>query len=923
MGWYAICAGLAACVVSLVATGLSITLANRFGLFDKPDPRKVHRQPTPRLGGVGIVLATLLVSIPVFYWLVDTSTPEGWEQLKHYLALAVGASFVFGMGVMDDLWGVSSRLKLMTLLAASGVCCASGAGLNELVYDFEAFIRFPWLSWILTAIWITGMAVAFNFIDGLDGLSGGLALMAFVVLGYFQLSCGNFAAAVPPLVVAGAIAGFLYYNRHPAKTFMGDGGSLTLGYLLGAMTIAANADPKLGTMRAIVVPTLAMSVPIIDAALTMFRRRYQQRRSMFTAERGHIHHRLMDQGFSHQQTVLLIHAVSLACIVVGFLSLAFDDWATLGGLSLLVPLLWGLFHAAGSVRTGEMVSAIRSKRQIDRTSRRYRSAFEQLQLEFDQAGDFSHWWQVVCTAAEQFHFAQVEIPIEATPGEPRTFRWVNSTEGCEEGCQRIDAKIPIPLFGAVGETANAEVRIPIVATLESAGERLALFSRLMAENGYQALRRINRQQVPGIESDETVDSGEFGHLRVAIVHDFFYTYAGAERVVEQLINIFPRGDIFGLFDFLPDKERHFLKGKKVHTTFLQKMPFARTKHRAYLPLMPLAIEQLDVSKYDLVISSSHLAAKGVITGPDQLHVCYCHSPARYAWDLQHQYLKEAGLGFGPKGMLARAILHYLRNWDARSSLGVDHFVANSEFVARRIRKLYRRDAEVIAPPVDTQAFSPINDDQRQDYYLAASRLVGYKRIDLIIEAFNKTPDRHLIVIGDGPERDQIKAIAGPNVTILGHQPRPVLVGHMQRARAFVFAAEEDFGIVPVEAMACGTPVIAYAKGGVTESVREGRTGVFFKEQSVESLLGALRRFEAAEPLDDVDRKAARLQAEKYSEEQFVERLTDTIRKRLSEPEIPRDQPSQQSVDSDPLYEIGPQDPAQEMQSRDVSKLHKT
>jgi UDP-N-acetylmuramyl pentapeptide phosphotransferase/UDP-N-acetylglucosamine-1-phosphate transferase/glycosyltransferase involved in cell wall biosynthesis len=884
MGWNAIWAGIAACLLSLILTKLSIKLAIRHRLFDKPEPRKVHQQPTPRFGGVAIILAALAVGVPAFCWLADFSTADGREEAWRYLALAVGALCVFTVGVLDDIWGVSSKLKLITLLAASGVLCASGAGLDSLVYDFEAYIRFPWLSWILTAIWITGMAVAFNFIDGLDGLAGGLALMAFAVLGFFQLDTGNFAAATPPLVVAGAIAGFLYFNRHPAKTFMGDGGSLTLGYLLGAMTITANADPKLGTMRAIILPSLAMSVPILDAALTMFRRRYEQRRSMFTAERGHIHHRLMDRGLSHRQTVQLIHAVSAACVLIGFCSLPIKGLATFGGLSLVVPVLWALFHAAGSVRTNEMVSAIRRKREIDRTSRRYRTSFEQLQLEFDGAHTFSHWWRTVCSAAEQLHFSQVELPIEAKAGEPRTFRWVNASDEFEEGCQRIDARIPIPLYGAVGETAAADIRVPIVASLESAGERLSLFSRLMAENGYQALRRINQLQVAAEQAEAPIATGEFGHLRVAIVHDFFYTYAGAERVVEQLINIFPHCDVFGLFDFLPEDQRHFLKGKKVHTTFLQKLPFARTKHRAYLPLMPLAIEQLDVSAYDLVVSSSYLAAKGVITGPDQLHICYCHSPARYAWDLQHQYLREAGLGYGPKGMLARVILHYLRNWDARSSLGVDHFIANSCFIAGRIKKTYRRDAEVIAPPVDTQAFSPIGEDEREDYYLAASRLVGYKRMELIVEAFNQMPDRRLVVIGDGPEWARIEAIAGANITLLGRQPREVLVEHMQRARALVFAAEEDFGIVPVESLACGTPVIAFAKGGVTESVREGRTGVFFQQQTVESLRDAVTRFEASGPLDEVDRKAARQRSERYSVEQFVERMTDSVRKALQSSE---------------------------------------
>jgi len=873
MIWVPLMAAVAACGVSLALTAYLISVSHRHRLYDQPDPRKVHRQATPRLGGVGVIGAALIVGVPAFAYLIDPTTDSGWVQLKHYAALVIGASFVFVMGALDDLWGVSSRLKLITLLAASCVFCASGAGLGEVVYDFQAAIRFPWLSWILTAVWITGMAVAFNFIDGLDGLSGGLALMAFGVLAYFQLDAHNYAAAVAPLVMAGAIVGFLHFNRHPARTFMGDSGSLTIGYLIGAMTIAANAEPELGTLRAMVIPSLAMSVALVDTGLTMFRRRYEQRRSMFTAERGHIHHRLLDRGLRPKQAVLLIHAVSAMAVVIGIGSLPLVGWSTLGGLSLVVPLLWGLFHAAGSMRTTQMISAIRSKRQMDRNSRRHRTACEALQLEFDSAKTFSEWWQTVCDAAEQLQFARVELPIsKAMNGEPMTFRWVNADEDTpmETVGHSIDAKLPICINA--DETNFADVRVPIGASLESASERLALFSRLMSENGRTALCRIQRLEEPSNHAIAARPRGEFSDLRVAVVHDFFYTYAGAERVVEQILQVVPHCDVFGLFDFLPEDSRGFLHSKPVTTTFLQRMPLARTKHRAYLPLMPLAIEQLDVSGYDLVISSSYLAAKGVITGPDQTHVCYCHSPARYAWDLQHQYLREAKLGFGPKGLFARTILHYLRNWDVRTALGVDHFLANSQFVARRISKFYRREAVVIHPPVDVETFTP-SVEVRDDYYLTASRLVGYKKVDLIIEAFHRTPERKLIVIGDGPERKKLERMAGPNVVFRGQLGKPSLVLHLQRAKAFIFAAEEDFGIAPVEAMACGTPVIAYRKGGVTESLLEGKAGVFYDEQSADSLLDAIERFESQGPIDEIDRLATRQRAEQFSNEVFVEQLT--------------------------------------------------
>ena len=306
-------------------------------------------------------------------------------------------------------------------------------------------------------------------------------------------------------------------------------------------------------------------------------------------------------------------------------------------------------------------------------------------------------------------------------------------------------------------------------------------------------------------------------LRVAVVHDWLLVYSGAERVTEQLLKIFPQADLFAVVEFLPDTLRNFIGRRNVRTTFIQKLPGARRHYRSYLPLMPLAIEQLDVSSYDLVLSSSHAVAKGVLTGPDQLHVSYVHSPMRYAWDLQHQYLRETGLDRGLRGWLAKWSLHRLRIWDQRTANGVDHFIANSRFIRQRIQRIYRRDAHVIYPPVDVEAFMPAG--ARDDFYLTASRLVPYKRIGLIVEAFARMPGRRLLVVGDGPEREKIRALAGANVELLGYRDAEALRDLMQRARAFVFAAEEDFGIAPVEAQASGTPVIAYGRGGATESIR--------------------------------------------------------------------------------------------------------
>lgn len=360
-------------------------------------------------------------------------------------------------------------------------------------------------------------------------------------------------------------------------------------------------------------------------------------------------------------------------------------------------------------------------------------------------------------------------------------------------------------------------------------------------------------------------------MKIAIVCDWLVTFAGAERFLSEIIRCFPEADLFALIDFLSPENRVLLNNKHAKTTFIQKLPWAKTKYRSYLPLMPLAIEQLDVSKYDVVISSSHAIAKGVITGPDQIHISYVHSPMRYAWDMQHQYLRESGLQNGFKGYLAKYFLHKMRLWDLRTANGVDHFLANSKFIARRIWKTYRREARVIYPGVDTTAFIP--GSEKENYYLAASRCVPYKKMDLIVESFAHMPDRKLIVIGDGPDFNKIKAKAGKNVELLGYQSNEKLLHHMQRAKALIFAAEEDFGLVPLEAQAAGTPVIAYGKGGALETVRgldqENPTGLFFNEQTVSSLCHAVNEFEKQREkfsLENCVKNAANFSPEKFREE---------------------------------------------------------
>jgi glycosyltransferase involved in cell wall biosynthesis len=361
-------------------------------------------------------------------------------------------------------------------------------------------------------------------------------------------------------------------------------------------------------------------------------------------------------------------------------------------------------------------------------------------------------------------------------------------------------------------------------------------------------------------------------MKTAIVHDWLVTYAGAEKVLEQIIQLYPEADLFSLIMFLPEGERGFIRNKEVRTSFIQRLPFAKDRYRNYLPLMPWAVERLDVSGYDLVISSSYAVAKGVRTGPDQVHISYCYSPMRYAWDLSSQYLETTGLDKGVKGMIAKSVLNRLRRWDYRTSKRVDHFIAISRYIADRIKRCYERDSAVIYPPLDTGFFS--TGGGREDFYVTASRFVPYKRIDLIVEAFSGMPDRKLLVIGEGPEQKRIEAKAGKNVELLGYQPQEVLRDYLQRARAFVFAAEEDFGIAPLEAQACGTPVIAFGRGGVTETVVDMETGVFFSEQTVESLTGAVSAFERAE--DRFEPEKIRENAKRFGIERFREEFREFV-----------------------------------------------
>ena len=344
-------------------------------------------------------------------------------------------------------------------------------------------------------------------------------------------------------------------------------------------------------------------------------------------------------------------------------------------------------------------------------------------------------------------------------------------------------------------------------------------------------------------------------------------FAGSEKVLAEMLTT-RSGPIYTMVHRPEDFKGTPLEHAEVHTSAIQHWPKGVSHYRTYLPFMPYQIEQFDLTAYDTIVSSSHAVAKGVLVGAGQLHISYVHSPIRYAWDLYQQYIREANLTSGVKATLAKVMLHYIRLWDHSTANRVDVFLANSEYVARRIWRTYRRPARVLYPPVDVDRFDHTR--PREEFYFTMSRFVPYKKIDLIVETFTRL-GKPLVVIGTGPDFDKVKALAGPNVQLLGRQPDEVVADYMARCKAFVFAADEDFGIVPVEAQAAGAPVIAYGKGGTLETVVPGQTGVFFGQQNVESLSRAVALFE--DKVAEFDSAVIRRHAEKFRPERFRAEFT--------------------------------------------------
>lgn len=356
-------------------------------------------------------------------------------------------------------------------------------------------------------------------------------------------------------------------------------------------------------------------------------------------------------------------------------------------------------------------------------------------------------------------------------------------------------------------------------------------------------------------------------MRVAIVHYWLVGMRGGEKVIEALCELYPQADIF-THVYVPEMVSEKIRRHRIITTFINALPRAATMYKTYLPLMPLALEQLDLRGYDLIISSESGPAKGVIPPSDAVHVCYCHTPMRYIWNMYHDYRGSAGL---VTRLMMPPLSHYLRMWDVTSAARVDSFVANSTTVARRIRRYYGAPAVVVHPPVDTEAFAAAAPSDIDDFYLMAGELVSYKRPDLAVQAFNEMKLK-LVVIGGGEMLNKIRQLAGPTVTVMGAQPFDVLRQHYARCRALIFPGEEDFGMVPVEAMASGRPVIAFGKGGATETVLEGVSGTFFAEQSVQAITSAVMR------LADSNLDPVRIveHARQFGREEFLHKMRKHI-----------------------------------------------
>ncbi len=455
----------ASAALGLVLTPLTIRLAKLWGLVDLPGARKVHIHPVPRIGGLAIALAAL---VPIAIEALIRPNLFGAEvQAGTIITLIASSLSILLFGFVDDLTNIPAKYKLLVLLLASCMFCGSGGVIRSFIFEGRPVVQFGDAAWLITILWMVGITVGINFIDGLDGLAAGIVAMACAVLA-ICVTRGHYSQlALLPLALLGALLSFLVFNFNPAKIFMGDCGSMFIGFLLAGSCVLAQS--RVGTTRGMLLPALALSIPIFDTLFTLVRRGILQRRSLFSAERGHIHHRLMDVGLCHRHVVLLLYSVTFLGAGVALISLLGSAWAT--GITA-VAFCCGLnvlFRTADTVRARETLGAIRRNRALGRESRRHRIVFEELQLGFRDARTFDSWWEHVCRAAESLDFAKMNMPIVRRDGSSTILKWRRNDSELAEA-NSLTAEIPVPQR-RIGQSLRIAVEVTVNRFLENAGQR--------------------------------------------------------------------------------------------------------------------------------------------------------------------------------------------------------------------------------------------------------------------------------------------------------------------------------------------------------------------------------------------------------------------------------------------------------------------
>jgi UDP-N-acetylmuramyl pentapeptide phosphotransferase/UDP-N-acetylglucosamine-1-phosphate transferase len=463
--------------MALVLTPLIIRLSKAVNLLDAPGPRKIHSTPIPRLGGLAIAAATLVPFVATLIWRHDQLLASR-SATGEILTLISAATGVLLLGLIDDLINLPAKLKLLVLLGAAAALCAScGGGISEITFCNSSLLNFGSWSWPVTIIFINGIVVSMNFIDGLDGLAAGISIAGFAVLAVGAAAGGQTLILLLAICMIFALAGFLVFNFYPAKVFMGDSGSLFIGFVLAGSCVLASRH--IGTTRGIILPSLAISIPLLDTALTMVRRSVLHRQSLFTAERGHIHHRLLDIGFIHRHAVLILYAVTLTATGVALVTYFSNPLAT--GLSAtgFILALALLFRVSGSVRARETLDAFRRNRAIRRQRRRYQAIFDELRVAFRDEKTFEGWWRCLCRGAEKLDIAKLELPVKRRNGSASSLTW-KSEDGEVIRADSISAEVPVRQRRQ-GENLRLEVEVAANKCLENAGFRVALLSQLMNE----------------------------------------------------------------------------------------------------------------------------------------------------------------------------------------------------------------------------------------------------------------------------------------------------------------------------------------------------------------------------------------------------------------------------------------------------------